>query len=70
MSKSFTIIIIIINDNITECDENIKLMLSIQGSPCGITTKDKSQTEVIIKDNGRKHLLANCDWICKNPGKN
>ena len=57
MSKSF--IIIIINDNFTECDENIKLMASIKGLPCGIVNKDKSQTEVIIKDNGKKDLLAN-----------
>ena len=56
MSKSFTIIII--NDSITECDENIKLMLSVD-SPCRIATKDESQTEVVIKDNGKKVLLEN-----------
>ena len=51
MSKSFTINII--NDNIIECDETLKLILSIPATPCEVVTRRPDVTELTIKDNGK-----------------
>ena len=51
MSKSFTINII--NDNITECDETFKLILSIPSPPCEVVIGNNDTTEVRIRENGR-----------------
>ena len=56
MSKSFTINII--NDNITECDETFKLILSIPAAPCEVVIGNTDTTEVTIKDNGRILLVT------------
>ena len=56
MSKSFTINII--NDNITECDETFKLILSIPAPPCEVVIGNNNITEVTIKDNGKLSLVV------------
>ena len=56
MSKSFTINII--NDNITECDETFKLILSISAAPCEVVSGNTDTTEVTITDNGRILLVV------------
>ena len=50
MSKSFTINII--NDNITECDETVKLTFSVPASACGAVIGKIDSIEVTIKDKG------------------
>ena len=56
MSKLFTINII--NDNITECDETFKLILSIPAPRCEVVNGNIDTTEVTIKDNGRISLVV------------
>ena len=56
MSKSFTINII--NDNITECDEIFKLILSIPAAPCEVVSGNTDTTKVTINDNGRILLVV------------
>ena len=58
---SILLTINIINDNITECDETFKLILSIPAPPREVVSGNTDTTEVTIKDNGRILLV---DILC------
>ena len=54
---SVTFTIIIINDDITECDEMFSLMLSIPTPPCEVVIRRDDTSEVMIRDDdGRRSL--------------
>ena len=49
----------IIDDNITECNETFKLMLSIPVSPCGVVSESNNTSRVIIQDaDGKRKLMC------------
>ena len=54
ISNFFTIKII--NDSITECDETLKLMLSVPALICGVVSGKTDTTEVVIKDDGKRSV--------------
>ena len=58
MSKLFTVNII--NDNITECNETFKLILSIPAPPCEVIIGNTDTTEVTIADIGITILIVLC----------
>ena len=51
-STSFTINII--NDNISECNELFKIVLSVPTSTCGVIVGNNNISEVTIKDDDGK----------------
>ena len=54
-SASFTINII--NDDVSECNESFKLMLSVPSSTCGIIIGGNDTSEVMIRDDdGRRSV--------------
>ena len=54
ISKSLTINIV--NDDIAECAESFKLMLSIPSPPCEVVSGEDDTSEVMIKDDDGRSI--------------
>ena len=59
-TRSTTFIINIINDNVSECDESFKLILSVPSSTCGVVVGGTDTIEVTIKDEDGRRSHRDC----------
>ena len=56
-NTSTSVTINIINDDISECNESFKLMLSIPSSTCGVVSGNHDIAEVMIRDDDSKRVV-------------
>ena len=56
-NTSTSVTINIIDDDISECNESFKLMLSIPSSTCGVVRGNSDIAEVMIRDNDSKRVV-------------
>ena len=58
ISRSFAINIK--NDDVSECNESFKLILSIPDSTCGVVSGTNDTSRVLIRDNDSRRSVSNC----------